>query len=415
MADSKRKKTVKKVVLAYSGGLDTSIILKWLQTVYGCEVVTFTADLGQGEELEPARQKALLLGIKKENIFVEDLREEFVRDYVFPMFRANALYEGLYLLGTSIARPLIAKKQIEIAEKVGADAVAHGATGKGNDQVRFELTYYALKPDVTVIAPWREWDLTSRTKLIEFAEKHQIPIAKDKRGEAPFSVDANLLHTSSEGKVLEDPAQDVPDYVFSRTVDPEKAPDKPTSITIDFERGDAVAVDGKKMSPAVLLKHLNDLGRANGIGRLDLVENRFVGMKSRGMYETPGGTILLAAHRGIESITLDRGAAHLKDELMPKYAELVYYGFWFTPEREMLQAAIDKSQEFVTGRVTLKLYKGNATVVGRESKYSLYDQDLVTFEEGAVAYDHRDAEGFIKLNALRLRTLGQRRRKLKLD
>jgi argininosuccinate synthase len=415
MADSKPKKTVKKVVLAYSGGLDTSIILKWLQTVYGCEVVTFTADLGQGEELEPARQKALLLGIKKENIFVEDLREEFVRDYVFPMFRANALYEGLYLLGTSIARPLIAKKQIEIAEKVGADAVAHGATGKGNDQVRFELTYYALKPDVTVIAPWREWDLTSRTKLIEFAEKHQIPIAKDKRGEAPFSVDANLLHTSSEGKVLEDPAQDVPDYVFSRTVDPEKAPDKPTSITIDFERGDAVAVDGKKMSPAVLLKHLNDLGRANGIGRLDLVENRFVGMKSRGMYETPGGTILLAAHRGIESITLDRGAAHLKDELMPKYAELVYYGFWFTPEREMLQAAIDKSQEFVTGRVTLKLYKGNATVVGRESKYSLYDQDLVTFEEGAVAYDHRDAEGFIKLNALRLRTLGQRRRKLKLD
>jgi argininosuccinate synthase len=415
MADSKPKKTVKKVVLAYSGGLDTSIILKWLQTVYGCEVVTFTADLGQGEELEPARQKALLLGIKKENIFVEDLREEFVRDYVFPMFRANALYEGLYLLGTSIARPLIAKKQIEIAEKVGADAVAHGATGKGNDQVRFELTYYALKPDVTVIAPWREWDLTSRTKLIEFAEKHQIPIAKDKRGEAPFSVDANLLHTSSEGKVLEDPAQDVPDYVFSRTVDPEKAPDKPTSITIDFECGDAVAVDGKKMSPAVLLKHLNDLGQANGIGRLDLVENRFVGMKSRGMYETPGGTILLAAHRGIESITLDRGAAHLKDELMPKYAELVYYGLWFTPEREMLQAAIDKSQEFVTGRVTLKLYKGNATVVGRESKYSLYDQDLVTFEEGAVAYDHRDAEGFIKLNALRLRTLGQRRRKLKLD
>ena len=415
MADSKPKKTVKKVVLAYSGGLDTSIILKWLQTVYRCEVVTFTADLGQGEELEPARQKALLLGIKKENIFVEDLREEFVRDYVFPMFRANALYEGQYLLGTSIARPLIAKKQIEIAEKVGADAVAHGATGKGNDQVRFELTYYALKPDVTVIAPWREWDLTSRTKLIEFAEKHQIPIAKDKRGEAPFSVDANLLHTSSEGKVLENPAHDVPDYVFSRTVDPEKAPDKPTYITVDFERGDAVAADGKKTSPAALLRRLNELGRANGIGRLDLVENRFVGMKSRGMYETPGGTILLAAHRGIESITLDRGAAHLKDELMPKYAELVYYGFWFTPEREMLQAAIDKSQEFVTGRVTLKLYKGNATVVGRESKYSLYDQDLVTFEEGPVAYDHRDAEGFIKLNALRLRTLGQRRRKLKLD
>ncbi|MGA8957984.1 MAG: argininosuccinate synthase, partial [Pseudolabrys sp.] len=390
-------------------------ILKWLQTTYGCEVVTFTADLGQGEELEPARQKALLLGIKKENIFVEDLREEFVRDYVFPMFRANALYEGQYLLGTSIARPLIAKKQIEIAEKVGADAVAHGATGKGNDQVRFELTYYALKPDVTVIAPWREWNLTSRTRLIEFAEKHQIPIAKDKRGEAPFSVDANLLHTSSEGKVLEDPGQEVPDYVFSRTVDPEKAPDKPTTITVDFERGDAVAIDGKKMSPAVLLKHLNDLGCANGIGRLDLVENRFVGMKSRGMYETPGGTILLAAHRGIESITLDRGAAHLKDELMPKYAELVYYGFWFAPEREMLQAAIDKSQEFVTGRVKVKLYKGNVTIVGRESRYSLYDQDLVTFEEGAVAYDHRDAEGFIKLNALRLRTLGQRRRKLKLD
>ncbi len=345
MPDGKTKKTVKKVVLAYSGGLDTSIILKWLQTTYGCEVVTFTADLGQGEELAPAREKALLLGIKKENIFVEDLREEFVRDYVFPMFRANALYEGQYLLGTSIARPLIAKKQIEIAEKVGADAVAHGATGKGNDQVRFELTYYALKPDVTVIAPWREWDLTSRTKLIEFAEKHQIPIAKDKRGEAPFSVDANLLHTSSEGKVLEDPAQEVPDYVFSRTVDPEKAPDKPTTITIDFEKGNPVAIDGKKLTPAVLLKQLNDLGKANGIGRLDLVENRFVGMKSRGMYETPGGTILLAAHRGIESITLDRGAAHLKDELMPKYAELVYYGFWFTPEREMLQAAIDKSQE----------------------------------------------------------------------
>ena len=409
------KKQPKKVVLAYSGGLDTSIILKWLQQTYGAEVITFTADLGQGEELEPARKKALLLGIKPANIFIEDLREEFVRDYVFPMFRANALYEGQYLLGTSIARPLIAKKQIEIAEKVGADAVAHGATGKGNDQVRFELTYYALKPDVTVIAPWREWDLTSRTKLIEFAEKHQIPIAKDKRGDAPFSVDANLLHSSSEGKVLEDPAQDVPDYVYSRTVSPEQAPDKATVITVDFERGDAVALNGKKLSPAALLKVLNDLGRDNGIGRLDLVENRFVGMKSRGMYETPGGTILYAAHRGIESITLDRGAAHLKDELMPKYAELVYYGFWFSPEREMLQAAIDKSQELVTGRVTLKLYKGNVTVIGRESKYSLYDQDLVTFEEGAVAYDHRDAEGFIKLNALRLRTLGQRRRKLKLD
>jgi argininosuccinate synthase len=409
------KASPKKVVLAYSGGLDTSIILKWLQTTYGCEVVTFTADLGQGEELSPAREKALLLGIKKENIFVEDLREEFVRDYVFPMFRANALYEGQYLLGTSIARPLIAKKQIEIAEKVGADAVAHGATGKGNDQVRFELAYYALKPDVTVIAPWREWNLTSRTKLLEFAEQHQIPIAKDKRGEAPFSVDANLLHASSEGKVLEDPASEVPDYVYSRTLDPEKAPDKPTVVTVGFERGDAVAVDGKKLSPAALLTKLNELGKANGIGRLDLVENRFVGMKSRGMYETPGGTILLAAHRGIEQITLDRGAAHLKDELMPKDAELVYYGFWFAPEREMLQAAIDKSQEFVTGRVKLKLYKGNVAVVGRESKYSLYDQDLVTFEEGAVAYDHRDAEGFIKLNALRLRTLAQRRKKLKLD
>jgi argininosuccinate synthase len=408
------KKDVKKVVLAYSGGLDTSIILKWLQINYGCEVVTFTADLGQGEELEPARKKALLLGIKPENIFIEDLREEFVRDYVFPMFRANTVYEGQYLLGTSIARPLIAKKQIEIAEKVRADAVAHGATGKGNDQVRFELTYYALKPDVTVIAPWREWDLTSRTKLIEFAEQHQIPIAKDKRGDAPFSVDANILHASSEGKVLEDPSQDVPDYVYSRTDDPQKAPDKPAVITVDFERGDAVAVDGKKLSPATLLTKLNELGRANGIGRLDLVENRFVGMKSRGMYETPGGTILLAAHRGIESITLDRGAAHLKDELMPKYAELIYNGFWFAPEREMLQAAIDRSQEFVTGRVTLKLYKGSVAVIGRESQYSLYDQDLVTFEEGAVAYDHRDAEGFIKLNALRLRTLGQRKKKLKL-
>jgi argininosuccinate synthase len=413
VAKSESKK-VKKVVLAYSGGLDTSIILKWLQQTYGAEVVTFTADLGQGEELEPARKKAELLGIKPQNIFIEDLREEFVRDYVFPMFRANAVYEGQYLLGTSIARPLIAKKQIEIAEKVGADAVAHGATGKGNDQVRFELAYYALKPDVTVIAPWREWNLTSRTKLIEFAEQHQIPIAKDKRGEAPFSVDANLLHASSEGKVLEDPAQDVPDYVFSRTDDPATAPDKPTVITVDFERGDPVAIDGARLSPASLLKRLNELGKVNGIGRLDLVENRFVGMKSRGMYETPGGTILLAAHRGIESITLDRGAAHLKDELMPKYAELVYYGFWFAPEREMLQAAIDRSQEFVTGRVTLRLYKGSVAVIGRESKYSLYDQDLVTFEEGAVAYDHRDAEGFIKLNALRLRTLAQRKRKLKL-
>jgi argininosuccinate synthase len=408
------KGDVRKVVLAYSGGLDTSIILKWLQQTYGCEVVTFTADLGQGEELEPARAKALLLGIKPENIFIEDLREEFVRDYVFPMFRANALYEGQYLLGTSIARPLIAKKQIEIAEKVGADAVAHGATGKGNDQVRFELAYYALKPDVKVIAPWREWDLASRTKLLEFAEQHQIPIAKDKRGEAPFSVDANLLHASSEGKVLEDPAQEVPDYVYSRTLDPEQAPDEPSYITVGFERGDAVALDGAALSPASLLARLNELGRQNGIGRLDLVENRFVGMKSRGMYETPGGTILHAAHRGIEQITLDRGAMHLKDELMPKYAELIYNGFWFAPEREMLQAAIDKSQAYVTGTVRLKLYKGNVAVVGRESPYSLYDQDLVTFEEGAVAYDHRDAEGFIRLNALRLRTLGQRKKKLKL-
>jgi argininosuccinate synthase len=407
------KRDVRKVVLAYSGGLDTSIILKWLQTTYGCEVITFTADLGQGEELAPAREKALLLGIKPQNIFIEDLREEFVRDYVFPMFRANALYEGQYLLGTSIARPLIAKKQIEIAEKVGADAVAHGATGKGNDQVRFELAYYALKPDVTVIAPWREWDLRSREALLTFAEQHQIPIAKDKRGEAPFSVDANLLHASSEGKVLEDPAQEVPDYVYSRTLDPEAAPDKATYIAVDFERGNAVALDGKRLSPASLLAALNALGRAHGIGRLDLVENRFVGMKSRGMYETPGGTILLAAHRGIESITIDRGAAHLKDELMPKYAELIYNGFWFAPEREMLQAAIDKSQDFVTGTVRLKLYKGNVAVVGRSSPYSLYDQELVTFEEGKVAYDQRDAAGFIRLNALRLRILGQRHKRLK--
>ncbi|MFL5120178.1 MAG: argininosuccinate synthase [Microvirga sp.] len=405
-------RAVKKVVLAYSGGLDTSIILKWLQTTYACEVVTFTADLGQGEELEPARRKAQLLGIKDENIFIEDLREEFVRDYVFPMFRANAQYEGLYLLGTSIARPLIAKKQIEIAEQVGADAVAHGATGKGNDQVRFELAYYALKPDVTVIAPWREWDLRSREQLIAFAELNQIPIAKDKRGEAPFSVDANLLHASSEGKVLEDPGVEVPDYVYSRTIDPEAAPDKATVIAVAFERGDPVAIDGRKLSPAALLARLNELGRENGIGRLDLVENRFVGMKSRGMYETPGGTILLQAHRGIESITLDRGAAHLKDELMPKYAELVYNGFWFSPEREMLQAAIDKSQEMVSGTVRLKLYKGGVWVIGRDSPNSLYDQDLVTFEEGAASYDHRDAAGFIKLNALRLRTLAQRRRKL---
>jgi argininosuccinate synthase len=405
------KKAPKKVVLAYSGGLDTSVILKWLQTAYGCEVVTFTADLGQGEELGPAREKAELLGIKKENIFIEDLREEFVRDFVFPMFRANALYEGQYLLGTSIARPLIAQKQIEIARKTGADAVAHGATGKGNDQVRFELTYYALEPEITIIAPWREWDLTSRTKLIEFAEQHQIPIAKDKRGEAPFSVDANLLHSSSEGKVLEDPNDDAPDIVYQRTISPEDAPDKPTVITVDFEKGDPVAIDGKKLSPAALLTKLNELGKANGIGRLDLVENRFVGMKSRGIYETPGGTILHKAHRGIESITLDREALHLKESLMPKYAELVYYGFWFAPEREMLQALVDKSQELVTGQVRVKLYKGNVEVVGRTSPYSLYDKELVTFEEGAVAYDHRDAEGFIKLNALRLRTLAARRKK----
>ena len=412
MARDDVKGDVKKVVLAYSGGLDTSIILKWLQTTYGCEVVTFTADLGQGEELEPARQKALLLGIKPNNIFIEDLREEFVRDFVFPMVRANAVYEGQYLLGTSIARPLIAKKQIEIAERVGADAVAHGATGKGNDQVRFELGYYALKPDVKVIAPWREWDLTSRAALIAFAERHQIPIAKDKRGEAPFSIDANLLHTSSEGKVLEDPARAVPDYVYSRTVAPTQAPERLTEVTVGFERGDAVSIDGQTLSPADLLARLNALGAANGIGRLDLVENRFVGMKSRGLYETPGGTILLAAHRGIEQITLDRGAAHLKDELMPRYAELIYNGFWFSPEREMLQAAIDHSQVFVTGQVRLTLYKGAVAVCGRQSPTSLYDQDLVTFEDGAVAYDQRDAEGFIRLNALRLRTLAQRRRKL---
>ena len=394
---------VKKVVLAYSGGLDTSIILKWLQQTYNCEVVTFTADLGQGEELSPARDKALLLGIKPENIFIEDLREEFVRDYVFPMFRANTVYEGQYLLGTSIARPLIAKAQIDIARKVGADAVCHGATGKGNDQVRFEVSYYALEPDIRVIAPWREWTFASREALLAFAEQNQIPIAKDKRGEAPFSVDANLLHSSSEGKVLEDPAKEAPEFVYQRTIAPEDAPDKPTVFTMDFERGDPVAIDGQTLSPAALLTKLNELGHDNGVGRLDLVENRFVGMKSRGVYETPGGTILLGAHRGIESITLDRGAGHLKDDIMPRYAELIYNGFWFTPEREMLQALIDKSQELVTGRVTVKLYKGNVTIIGRESPYSLYDQELVTFEEGKVAYDHRDAAGFIKLNALRLR------------
>jgi argininosuccinate synthase len=404
---------VKKVVLAYSGGLDTSVILKWLQTEYGAEVITFTADLGQGKEIEPARAKAEMLGIKPENIFIEDVREEFVRDYVFPMFRANAVYEGVYLLGTSIARPLIAKKQIEIAEKLGADAVSHGATGKGNDQVRFELAYYALKPDIKVIAPWREWDLTSRTRLIEFAEKHQIPIAKDKRGDAPFSVDANLLHSSSEGKVLEDPAVEPDSIVYQRTLSPEEAPDKATVVEVGFERGDAVSIDGKKLSPASLLAALNELGRANGIGRLDLVENRFVGMKSRGVYETPGGTILLVAHRAMESITLDRGAAHLKDDLMPRYAELIYNGFWFSPEREMLQAAIDKSQEFVAGTVRLKLYKGNVIVTGRASPHSLYSQDLVTFEDDKGAYDQKDAAGFIKLNALRLRTLAMRKRKMK--
>ena len=398
---------IKRVVLAYSGGLDTSVILKWLQQEYACEVVTFTADLGQGEELEPARQKALNAGVKPEHIFIDDLKEEFVRDFVFPMMRANALYEGLYLLGTSIARPLISKRLIEIAAQVNADAVSHGATGKGNDQVRFELSAYALNPDIKVIAPWREWDLTSRTKLIEFAEQHQIQVTKDKRGEAPFSTDANLLHTSSEGKVLEDPWDEVPDYVYSRTVNPEDAPDTPEYITIDFERGDGVALDGQGMSPATLLAALNDLGRKHGIGRLDLVENRFVGMKSRGMYETPGGEIYARAHRGIESITLDRGAAHLKDELMPKYAELIYNGFWFAPEREMLQAAIDHSQTNVTGTVRLKLYKGNASVVGRKSPFSLYSERHVTFEDDAGAYDQKDAAGFIKLNALRLKLLAK--------
>ena len=398
---------VNKVVLAYSGGLDTSIILKWLQETYGCEVVTFTADLGQGEELEPARKKAEMLGIQE--IYIEDLRETFVRDYVFPMFRANAIYEGVYLLGTSIARPLIAKRLVEIAAETGADAVAHGATGKGNDQVRFELAAYALNPDIRVIAPWREWEFQSRGDLIEFAEKHQIPVPKDKRGEAPFSVDANLLHSSSEGKVLEDPDVAPPDYVFQRTIDPEEAPDKPTVIEIGFERGDPVSVDGEALSPATLLARLNGLGHDNGIGRVDLVENRFVGMKSRGIYETPGGTILYHAHRAMESLTLDREAMHLKDALMPRYADLVYNGFWFAPEREMLQALVDKSQEHATGTVRLKLYKGNVIVLGRSSPYSLYSEDLVTFEEGE-GYDQADAEGFIKLNALRLRTLAVRDR-----
>ncbi|MCC6890376.1 MAG: argininosuccinate synthase [Hyphomicrobiales bacterium] len=401
---------IKKIVLAYSGGLDTSIILTWRQETYRCEVVTFTADLGQGEELGPARDKALMLGIKPENIFIEDLREEFVRDYVFPMFRANALYEGQYLLGTSIARPLIAKKQIEIAASVGADAVCHGATGKGNDQVRFELGYYALNPAIKIVAPWREWSFRGREELIEFARAHQIPIAKDKEGEAPFSVDANLLHSSSEGKVLEDPAQAPPSIVYMRTLSPLEAPDRPTEVAIGFEKGDPVSLDGQRLSPATLLARLNELGRINGIGRLDLVENRFVGMKSRGVYETPGGTILLTAHRAIESITLDRGAAHLKDEMMPRYAELIYNGFWFSPEREMLQALINKSQEHVDGDVRLTLYKGNVIVTGRTSQKSLYSPTLVTFEDDRGAYDQKDAEGFIRLNALRLRTLGLRDR-----
>jgi argininosuccinate synthase len=400
---SMRVKDVRKVVLAYSGGLDTSVILKWLQTTYNCEVVTFTADLGQGEELGPARDKARLLGIRDENVFIEDLREEFVRDFVFPMFRANALYEGQYLLGTSIARPLIAKRQIEIAEKTGADAVSHGATGKGNDQVRFELAYYTLKPEVKVIAPWREWDFAGRADLVAFADRHQIPIAKDKRGEAPFSVDANLLHSSSEGKVLEDPWEAPDEVVWQRTIRPEDAPDRATEIVVEFERGDAVGIDGERLSPAAVLTRLNDLGRENGIGRVDLVENRFVGMKSRGCYETPGGTILHAAHRAMESITLDREAAHLKDSLMPRYAELVYNGFWFAPERLMLQALVDESQRSVTGEVRLKLYKGNAIVTGRRSPNSLYSMKHVTFEEDEGAYDQTDAQGFIKLNALRLR------------
>ena len=398
----------KKIVLAYSGGLDTSIILKWLQQQYGAEVVTFTADLGQGEELEPARRKAEMMGCRE--IFVEDLRETFVGDYVFPMMRANALYEGVYLLGTSIARPLIAKRQIEIAHQTGADAVAHGATGKGNDQVRFELTYGALDPDVRVIAPWRDWEFKSRTDLIEFARLNQIPVAKDKEGEAPFSVDANLLHSSSEGKVLEDPAAEPPSIVYQRTLSPEEAPDRATVISVEFKRGDAVGIDGEAMSPATLLTRLNELGRDNGIGRLDLVENRFVGMKSRGVYETPGGTILHVAHRAMESLTLDRGAAHLKDELMPRYAELIYNGFWFSPEREMLQAAIDHSQSEVEGTVRLKLYKGNVIVIGRESPRSLYSSRIVTFEDDAGAYDQKDAAGFIRLNALRLKLLAQRGR-----
>jgi len=404
-------KDIKKIVLSYSGGLDTSIMLKWLQETYRCELITFTADLGQGEELEPAREKALMLGVKPENIHIDDVREEFVRDFVFPMFRANTVYEGQYLLGTSIARPLIAKHLVEIAESSGADAIAHGATGKGNDQVRFELTAYALNPSIRVIAPWRTWELHSRTSLINYAEQHQIPIAKNKRGEAPFSVDANLLHTSTEGTVLEDPGEVAPDYVYQRTVDPEKAPNTPEIIKIGYEKGDPVSINGQRLSPAALLTKLNELGGKHGVGRLDLVENRFVGMKSRGVYETPGGTIMLVAHRGIESITLDRGAAHLKDEIMPKYAELIYNGFWYAPEREMLQALIDQSQAYVTGEVTVKLYKGGASVIARSSPYSLYSMDLVTFEEGSGTYDHHDAEGFIKLQGLRLKTYAARNRR----
>ena len=401
--------SIKKVVLAYSGGLDTSVILKWLQTHYNCEVITFTADIGQGEDITQVKSKAELHGVK--HIFIEDLRDEFVSDYVFPMFRANALYEGEYLLGTSIARPLIAKRQVEIARELGADAVSHGATGKGNDQVRFELGYYALQPDIKVISPWREWDLTSRTKLIDYAERHQIPVPTDKRGEAPFSVDANLLHISAEGKVLEDPNIPAEEYVFSRTVDPSDAPDTAEEIKIQFAAGDPIAINDTMMSPATLLARLNELGGKHGIGRLDLVENRFVGMKSRGIYETPGGTILLKARRAMESITLDRGAAHLKDSLMPKYAELIYNGFWFSPEREMLQAAIDHSQTSVNGEVKLKLYKGNIIMLGRNSPNSLYSEDLVTFEEGTADYNHSDAEGFIKLNALRLRVAEMVRQK----
>ncbi|HUZ12733.1 MAG TPA: argininosuccinate synthase [Caulobacteraceae bacterium] len=401
----------KKVVLAYSGGLDTLVAVKWLHETYGCEVVTFTADLGQGEELGRAREKALAMGVKPENIFMPDLREEFVRDYVFPMFRANTVYEGQYLLGTSIARPLTAKTQIEIGRRVGADAVSHGATGKGNDQVRFEVSYYALEPDIRVIAVWREWPFKGRADEVAYADKHGIPVARDKRNEPPFSVDANLLHSSSEGNALEDPSEAAPEFVHQRTIAPEDAPDRASVVAIDFEKGDPVAVDGEALSPAALLARLNELGRDNGIGRLDLVESRFVGMKSRGVYETPGGTILLAAHRAIESITLDRGAIHLKDELMPRYAELIYNGFWFSPERDMLQAAIDVSQAKVAGRVRMKLYKGSVACVGRESPYSLYDQDLVTFEEGKVAYDHRDASGFIKLSALRLAVKARRDRR----